>query len=94
MRLHRACGSVEFGKVASGSAMLGFWLGDRKVGSQAINEDQSRLLGSGTVGEVRRGGTGASNRVKKRICRFGVRFGLKRRASHLPCLCLGHGDDR
>ena len=35
--------------VASGSATQGLWLGDRKVGSQVIDEDGSRLLQRGTV---------------------------------------------
>ena len=36
-----ACGSAELGKVASGFALQGLWLGDRKVGSQVIDKDQS-----------------------------------------------------
>ena len=39
-----ACGLVELGKVASSSAMLGFWLENRNVRSQV-------------VGKVRRGGS-------------------------------------
>ena len=54
MRLLKARGSAELGKEASGSATQGLWLGDRKVGSQIVGEDQSRLLGRRTVGEVRR----------------------------------------
>ena len=38
MRLLRACG-----KVASGSATQGLWLGNRKVGSQVIGKNRSRL---------------------------------------------------
>ena len=56
VRLLRARGPAELGKVASGSATLVLWLGDRKVGSQVIGKDRSRLPGRGTVGEVRRGG--------------------------------------
>ena len=52
IRLVRARGPTELRKVASGSATQGLWLGDRKVGSQVIGEDQSRL--PGRVGEVRR----------------------------------------
>ena len=33
VRLFRAPGLMELRKVASGSAMQSFWLGDRKVGS-------------------------------------------------------------
>ena len=55
MRLFRARDLAELGKVASGSAEQGLWLGDRKMGSQVIGEDRSRLPGRGTVMEVRRG---------------------------------------
>ena len=55
LRLFRACGSAELGKVASCSATQGIWLGDRKKGSQVIGKDRSRLPGRGTVGEIRRG---------------------------------------
>ena len=54
VRLLRARGSAELKKVASGPATLG--QRDRKVGSQVIGEDRSRLPGRGTVGEVRREG--------------------------------------
>ena len=56
MRLLRALDSAELRKIASGSATQGLWLGDRKVASQVIGEDQSQLAGRVTVGEVRRGG--------------------------------------
>ena len=46
------------GKVASGSATQGLWLGDRKVGSQVVGKDRSQLSGIETVGEVRREYTG------------------------------------
>ena len=49
-----ALGSAELGKVASGFATQGLWLGDGKVGSQVIGEDQSRFPGTEKVGEVRR----------------------------------------
>ena len=52
MRLLRARGSAELGKVASSFATQGLWLGYRKVGSQAINEDRSRFSVRGTVSEV------------------------------------------
>ena len=52
VRLLRACGSAEHREVASGSGMQGLWLGDRKVGSQVIGKDRSRLLGRGTVGKL------------------------------------------
>ena len=91
----RARGSVKLGKVASGSATQGIWLGNRKVGSQVIGEDRSRLPGRRAIGEVRRRrrwGRRASTRTKERVHKFRVRFGLKRRASRLPFLSLG--DDR
>ena len=44
------------GKVVSGSATQSLWLGDRKVGSQVVGEDQSRLPGRGAVRKVGRGG--------------------------------------
>ena len=54
-------------------------------------------LGRGTAWEVRRGGRcgrGVCNRGKKRVYRFKIRFGRERRASRLPCLSLGLGDER
>ena len=36
----------------------------------------------------------ASDRTNKRVYRFRTRFERKRRASRLPCLSLGLGDDR
>ena len=72
----------------------GLWLEDRKVGSQVIGEDRSRLSGRGTVGEVRRGGRRTSDRTKARVHRFRVRFERERRASRLPYLSLGLGDGR
>ena len=49
---------AELRKVSSSSVMLGLWLGDGKVGSQVIGEDQNQLPGRETVGEV-------SERIKK-----------------------------
>ena len=97
MRLLRARDSADFRKVVSCSATQGLWLKYRKVESQAIGEDRSRLLGRGTVGEVSRTGRcgrRASDRTKDRVHRFRVRFGPERRASRLPCLSLGFGDER
>ena len=74
VRLFGARGSVEVGKVASRTATQSLWLGDRKVGSQVIDEDRSQLPGRGTVGEVRRGGRRASDGTKQRVHRFRVRF--------------------
>ena len=70
--------SAELGKAASGSATQGLWLGDRKVESQVIGEDQIRLPGRRTVGEVRRRGRRgrrASDRAKERVYKFRVRCG-------------------
>ena len=75
MRPLRARDSAELRKVASGSAAQGLWLGNRKVGSQVIRKDRSRLFfGRGTVGEVRRKGRRASDRVKEATHSFRVRF--------------------
>ena len=65
VRLLTTRGPAELGKVASGSATQGLWLGDRKMGSQVIGEDRSRLARRGTAGEVRRGGRRASDRTKE-----------------------------
>ena len=46
----RAHSLAELRKIASGFAMQGLWLGDKKVGSQIIGEDCSQLLGRGTFG--------------------------------------------
>ena len=64
------------------------------MGSQVIGEDQSQLPRRETVGGVRRGRRRANNRAKERVYKFGVRFGRERRASCLPCLSCGLGDDR
>ena len=56
VKLLRARRSAELGKIASGSATQGLWLRDRKLGSQVIDEDRSRLPGRETVGEVMIGG--------------------------------------
>ena len=75
VRLFSARGPTELGEVASGSATQGLWLGDRKVGSQVVGEDRTRLPGRGTVGKVRRGGgRRASDRTKEGVHRFRVRF--------------------
>ena len=75
VRLLRARGSAELGKIASGSATQRLWLRNGKVGSQASGVGRSRLSGRGTLREVRRGGMRASDRAKKRVYRFRVRFG-------------------
>ena len=65
--------------------------------SQEGGVDRSRFPGRRAAGEVRRGGRRgrrASDRAKKRVYRFRVRFGQKKRASRLPCLSLGLGNDR
>ena len=77
MRLLRVRGSAELGEVVSGSATQGLWLRNGKVGSQVSGIDQSRLPERGTVGEVKNGGRRgrrASDRAKKRVHKFRVRF--------------------
>ena len=51
MKLLRVHGLAKLGKVTSGSATQGLWLGDRKVRSQVVGEDQSRLPERGQLGE-------------------------------------------
>ena len=78
-------------------ATQGLWLKNRKVGPQVRGVDRSRLSGRKTVGEVRREGRRgrrASDKAEKRVYRFRVGFGQKRRASRLPCLSLDLGKDR
>ena len=73
VRLHRAHGSVEWGKAVSGSATQALWLQKGKVRSQVGGLDQSRLHGRRMVGKVRRGGRlerRASDRAKKGVFRF------------------------
>ena len=97
MRLHGARVSAELSEVASGSATQGLWLRNGKVGSQVSGIDRSRFPGRKTIGEIRRGGRRArraSDTAKKRVHRFWVRPRRKRRASRLPCLSLGLGNDR
>ena len=77
VRLHRARDSAELREVASGSATQGLWLRNGKVGSQVSGIDRSRFPGRRTIREVRRGerrGRKASDRAKKRVNRFRVRF--------------------
>ena len=76
VRLHRARGSAELREVASSSATQGLWLRNGKVRSQASGINRSRFPGRRTVRKVRRGGRRgrrASDRAKKRVCRFRVR---------------------
>ena len=96
MRLLRACGSAELRELVSGSATQGLWLRNGKVGFQVSGVDRSRFPGRRTVWKIRGGGKQgrrASNRAKKRMYSFWVGFEWERRASCLPCLRLGLGDD-
>ena len=81
VRLHRAHGTTELSEVASGSATQSLLLRNGKVRSQVSGIDRSRFPGRGTV---RRKGRRASDSAEKRVYRFRVRFGWKRRASRLP----------
>ena len=77
MRLLKARGLAELGKVASGSATQGLWLRNGKVGSQVSDIDGNQLPGR-TVSEARRRRRRvrrASDRAKEKIYRFRVRFG-------------------
>ena len=77
VKLHRARGLAELREVASGSTMQGLWLRNGKVGSQVSGINRSRFPGRRTVSKVRRGGRRgrrASDRAKKRVYRFRIRF--------------------
>ena len=43
MRLRRAGGSANLRKVASHSAVQGYWRGDRKVRSQVVGENRRQV---------------------------------------------------
>ena len=59
-----------------GGAQRGsLWLRNGKVRSEVSGIDRSRFPGKRTVGKVRRGGRRVSDRAKKRVYRFRVRFG-------------------
>ena len=67
--------------------------------SQVSGIDRSRFPGRRTVGEVRREGRRgkrASNRAKKRVYRFRVRFGREREEQvvcHVSALALAMTDE-
>ena len=93
MRPLRERSSAELGKVASGSATQGLWLGDRKVGSQVIGEDRSRLFVRGTVGEIRRGARWEekpTTEQKREYTDLGINLGEKEEqvACHASALTL------
>ena len=50
----RARDSAELRLVASGFATQDLWLGNRKVRSQVVGENQSRFSVRGTVGKIKR----------------------------------------
>ena len=52
----KICGLAGFEQVFSGSTTQGLCLGDRKVRSQVLGVDQSRLHRKRAVGKVRRKG--------------------------------------
>ena len=53
-RLLGARSSAELRQVTSGSVAQDLWLGNRKMRSQVVGKDQSRLSGRRTAGEIRR----------------------------------------
>ena len=55
MGLFMAYGSAELGQVASGSATQSLCLGNRKVGSQVVGVDRSRIPRRGAVGKEEEG---------------------------------------
>ena len=52
VRLHRARGSAEFREIASGSATQGFWLRNKKEGSQLRGVDRRDSLGEEQLGKL------------------------------------------
>ena len=52
MKYLKARDSAELEKVAPGPATQDLWLGNRKVGSQVVGENRSRLAGRGVVGKL------------------------------------------
>ena len=75
-------------KVASGSIAQGFWLRDRKVGSQVISEDRSRPWERNSWGSYGRKKKG-QRQDERESTQIQVKFGLEKGASSLPCLSLG-----
>ena len=71
MRLLGPFGSAEPGKVISGSATQDLWLGNGKVGSQVIGEDQSRLPGRKIAGKLEEEEKSATK--WKRVHRFRIK---------------------
>ena len=52
IRFLRVRGSAELEQVVSNSATQGLWLRNKKIGSQVVGEDQSRLLAKKQLGEL------------------------------------------
>ena len=77
--------STQLSRARTGSLWLFYvrpLVANRKVGSQIVSKDQSRLPGRRTVGRVGIRGRRASDRMKERIHRFSVRF---RRDKQVTC---------
>ena len=78
--------------MASGSATQGLWMRNGKVGSQVSGIDRSRFSGRRTVEEIKRGGRKPAIERRREYTVFGLDLG-ERKASRLPYLSLGLGDD-
>ena len=73
IKLLKARGWAKLGQVASGYATRGLWLGNRKVRSHVVGEEESQLSERETVGEVsgrERWGKRSSDRTRERVHRF------------------------
>ena len=91
VRLHRARGSAQLRKAASGSATQGLWLRNRKVGSQVSGIDRSRFPGRGTV---RGGGRTARTKRKREYIVFGFDLGEREeQVVHVSALALAITDE-
>ena len=98
MRLLRARGSAELGKVASGSATQGLWLRNRKVGSQArhrpkpipLREEQFGKLGEE---EDEEGEPATKRRREYTVFRFDLGEREEQVVCHASALALAMTDE-
>ena len=95
MSLLGAGGSAELGKVASGLATQGLWLGDRKWNVSQSAKTEADFLKEEQLGKLEKEKDEEEDHAKRkdRIRRFRLDLG-ERRASRLPCFSLGFDDDR
>ena len=93
MRLFRAHASEELGKITSGSAMQGLWLGDRKVGFQVIGDNRSRSLGK--LGEEEGEEEEPATEQRREYTDLGLDLGKREEqvVSHASALALAMTDE-